>query len=268
MSSYNIRLGSMLTFDEEQEADIIQVIEKLNSIHKTGQFLSNLIRVALDCPEILDQSNGKFVKGSTLVDLEQYGLTYNRRALADKNARDISEMKKKVDSIYDMILKMYTLTLMGKHLGLEEKTENSMMAHFMVEKQLNDLKNSLGITLSDNLFKSNKVQDTKKLAEESLEYIIDAYSGVVNELKSNFSKNKDNSTDIAEALMNMLNNSNSTKNENNTASQNVVYAQAPVIVKQESVIENTSKVEEPIEQEEVLDFGLEDLGDLGNFFGV
>lgn len=258
MSGYNIRLSSMLTFDEEKEADIIQVIEKLNSMHKTGNFLSNLIRVSLDCPEILDQSNGKFTKGSTLVDLEQYGLTYNRRALADKNSKEIADMKKKVDSVYDMTLKMYTLVLMNKYMGIEQKTENSMIANFIVQKQLEELKKSLGVSLSDNIFASNKVKDTKQLAENSLEFILNTYDDIISEVKSKISK--DNS-DLINSLISALGNINI---NNNTEVRVLDTEEKNTVVTSTSTSANNTST--PI-GEEIIDFGTENLGALGNFFG-
>ena len=60
MGAYNIRLGSMFSLDEEQEKDIIGAIEALNASHQTGKFLSNLLRIALDNPEILDVKDGKY----------------------------------------------------------------------------------------------------------------------------------------------------------------------------------------------------------------
>ena len=279
MSGYNIRLSSMLTFDEEKEADIIQVIEKLNSMHKTGNFLSNLIRVSLDCPEILDQSNGKFTKGSTLVDLEQYGLTYNRRALADKHTREVSEMKKKVDEMYDMTLKLYTLALMNKHLGLEKKTENTMIANFMVEKQLGDLKKLLGANLVDNTFASNKVKDTQKLAEESLEFILNTYSDIINEVKSSITPQRDTEetikliTEVINKQAGLTITSEPLEITDKIEEVNIVGMQKSeqVAPKQEQVIQKSEKTQPVVEedlQDEVIDFGTEGLSDLGNFFGI
>lgn len=271
MSGYNIRLSSMLTFDEEKEADIIQVIEKLNSMHKTGNFLSNLIRVSLDCPEILDQSNGKFTKGSTLVDLEQYGLTYNRRALADKHAKEVYEMKKKVDEMYEMTLKLYTLALINKHLGLEQKTENTMAANFLIEKQLGDLKKLLGVNLTDNTFASNKVKETQKLAEDSLEFILDTYSDIMNEVKNQVVPQR-NTEDILKLIAEAI-----PKQENITVAEQpkiVNEEKTTIAVEQQKTEQETQKPKEvtPIieedSQDEVIDFGTEGLSDLGNFFGI
>ena len=58
-----------------------------------------------------------------------------------------------------MCQNMYILAQMGKHLGLEDKTNNTLMASFILERQIQDLQNTLGVgTLTP--FSSNKLEDT------------------------------------------------------------------------------------------------------------
>ena len=250
MGTHNIRLGSQLSFDEHQEADIIKALETMNASHKSGQFISNLIRIAFDCPEIMDNNSGKYEKGAIIKAMENSGLSYNRQAFMYQITKEVDAMKKKVDEMYSIVLKTYMLGQMGKHIGLEQKADNELMAQFIIEKQLKELQDTLGISLTSSIFASNRKQDIEKIANDSLEYIIESYSGIVNELKAIVSS--------AQAI---------------TVQQPVVQAQLPL----ETVVETPVVVNESTEQvvntgddldnDEIIDFGGADFAALGDFFG-
>lgn len=250
MGTHNIRLGSQLSFDEHQEADIIKALETMNASHKSGQFISNLIRIAFDCPEIMDNNSGKYEKGAIIKAMENSGLSYNRQAFMYQITKEVDAMKKKVDEMYSIVLKTYMLGQMGKHIGLEQKADNELMAQFIIEKQLKELQDTLGISLTSSIFASNRKQDIEKIANDSLEYIIESYSGIVNELKAIVSS--------AQAI---------------TVQQPVVQAQLPLetVVETPVVVnESTEKVvntEDDLDNDEIIDFGGADFAALGDFFG-
>lgn len=180
---HHIRLGSVLSFDEQKEADIIKVIEYLNSSHKTGQFMSNLIRIAFDCPEILSRNaSGNLETGERVKAIEQLGFSDTRKAFINAVTKEVSDMKAKVDKVYDMTLKLYTLAQMGNRLGIEDKTKNLMISQFIIEKQLQELQALLGVALQDNIYASNKAANTEKIADEALEYIIESYGSLLTEM--------------------------------------------------------------------------------------
>lgn len=183
MATHSIRLSSMLSFDEEQEKDIIEIVESMQNSHTIGQFLSTLIRLGVDNPEVFELKDGKCTEGSVVKQLEKLGMSQIRYNFMRDVAKEVNGMKDKVDKIYEMVLKTYELALIGKYLGLEEKAENQILASFILQKQLKDLQDTLGVQLTSSVFASNKTQDTKKLAEDMLEYIIESYDSVVNQLK-------------------------------------------------------------------------------------
>lgn len=253
MGTYNIRLGSQLTFDEEQEADIIKTIEAMNASHKTGQFISNLIRLAFDCPDILEKKNGEYEKGNVIKLLESAGKTSNRQLFFNQLSKEVDDMKQKVDKMYNMVLKTYILAQMGKQIGLSEKTENHLMAQFILEKQLKELQDKLGITLSSSVFASNKKQEVEKIADEALEYIIESYSGIVNELRTIISNNTEQSR--------------FTIVENSKPEINNIQTYSEVETQKENKVENSTDSENSI-TDDFVDFGNADLGALANFFST
>lgn len=256
MGTYNIRLGSQLSFDEQQEADIIKAIETMNASHKSGQFISNLIRIAFDCPEIMDNNNGKYEKGAILKAMENSGLSYNRQAFMYQITKEVDAMKKKVDEMYSIILKTYMLGQMGKHLGLEEKADNELMAQFVIEKQLKELQDALGISLTSSVFASNRKQDVEKIADDALEYIIESYSGIVNELKTIVSNAQTVQVQTVQQPVTQF-------QQVNESANNVV--DTPVMNVEQPNVEDSSA--DNSDEDEIIDFGNADFGALGSFFG-
>jgi hypothetical protein len=147
------------------------------------KFLANLVRIAYDNPELIqkDASSGKYNTDSLCTMYNEYGLSVERFNSINKTKKSINAMKDKLDKMYDMTLKTYTLAQMNKYVGLEGKSENQLLAQYVLERQIKDIEETLGVTGS--VLASNKKQDARKLADETLEYIIESYSGVVEELK-------------------------------------------------------------------------------------
>jgi len=183
MALHNIKSYYQLSFDEDQEADIINFMEELCSSHKAGQFLSMLIRVAFDCPEVFDKNKKDFNDNIIKKLVDNTGKMYNRQAFFNNISKETSDMHNKIDKMYSMILNMYILSQMGKTLGLEDKSKNALMAQFIVEKQFKELQDLVGESLNGNVLASNKLQNTQKIAEDALQLIIESYSGIVDELK-------------------------------------------------------------------------------------
>lgn len=256
MGTYNIRLGSQLSFDEQQEADIIKAIETMNASHKSGQFISNLIRIAFDCPEIMDNNNGKYEKGAILKAMENSGLSYNRQAFMYQITKEVDAMKKKVDEMYSIILKTYMLGQMGKHLGLEEKADNELMAQFVIEKQLKELQDALGISLTSSVFASNRKQDIEKIADDALEYIIESYSGIVNELKAIVSNAQTVQVQTAQQIDTQFQQVDEPVNN---------AVETPVINVEQPNVDNSTA--DNSDEDEIIDFGNADFSALGSFFG-
>lgn len=260
MGNYNIRLGCQLSFDEQQEADIIKAIEKLNATHKAGQFMSNIVRLAFDCPDIMDKSSGAYEKGAVIKALDSAGIFYSRKNFFDSLTKEVNLMKQKVDKMYEMVLKTYILGQMGKKLGLEEKADNLLMAQFVVEKQLKEIQDLLGITLGSSVLASNKKQEVEKIGDNALEYIIESYSGIMNELQNMI-------TTQPVLVQNVVD---SASGQNSASRQNIESVVETTDNKTEASKAETETVnngESNTDEDETIDFGNADFSALSNFFG-
>ena len=166
-----------MSFHPEKEKYIIDALEKLNSSNALGDYMEALVRLTMDNPEDIGR-NPEF-----LAKVKSFGLTPVAKHHYDECRQATAEMKRKVDAIYDMCLKMLTLCQFGKMLGIEDKAQNSARAQFILEKQLNEFMYNLGI---DNVsaFESCKITNIKDKADDILEYIINTYDGIVQEIKA------------------------------------------------------------------------------------
>lgn len=257
MNKTEIKLGSTLVFDTEKEADLIKLVRTASSQHKLGEILSHLLRIYSENPDKLNESKSSLTK--LIINMSNKGMTPERYSYFKKVDRELSEMRGKVDSIYDMCFEMYSLAQFGKRTGLEGKATNGLMAEFMLEKQLDELTEKLGVDNINNTFTSNRVGDTKKKSKEVLEYIINSYDNIVDELRqavvtevaiSNVAiKEVDNNVQVKETA----------EVENKPSSKLIEVADdidGVAVDNGDNSIDN-----------EIIDFGKADLGALSNFFG-
>ena len=203
-----------------------------------------------------------YEKGAVIKALDEAGIFYSRKNFFDSLTKEVNLMKQKVDKMYEMVLKTYILGQMGKKLGLEEKADNLLMAQFVVEKQLKEIQDLLGITLGSSVLASNKKQEVEKIADNALEYIIESYSGIMNELKNtqhvivqNVVGGEQNVQGIASG-QNIESIAETTEQTDNKTEQKETKVEAV----------NTNG-ESSADEDETIDFGNADFSALSNFFG-
>lgn len=177
---YKLKLGTTLSFNGEQERDIVAQLESLKKRHKLGDFISSSLRVIFENPEFAKEHG---------LNLNTFGLTDNRKDFFNAVMKKTDDMGDKINEIYKMALQTYTLAAFNKKIGLEEKSKNMLMAQFILQKQLSDLCKLLGVDRVGNLYETNKLFDVSKNVEDMLEFIITYYDGIISEIKD--SKGKD-----------------------------------------------------------------------------
>lgn len=177
MSEYKIKLSSVMNFDEEREKDLIEQMEELKGCHKLGDFIAICVRICFENPILFSQA------GYSLDSLSSK-ITKERENFFKSVDRQVREMQAKVDKVYDMAFKLHSLALFGKKLGLEEKSKQLLSSTFLLEKQATELSRLLGVGDITKVWESNKTQNVSEQAENILEYIIEAYDGIVDEIKA------------------------------------------------------------------------------------
>lgn len=174
------RPPTSLKFDTEKEKDLIEKIKGLKQGKDLTTLCEYLLRIFLESPETL-RNIGE--TKDVMEKIAELGMTPARYNFFSQVAKEVNDMKDKVDALYTMMYKTHILALAGHRLGLEKKSEDSLRAVFLLEKQVADLSKVLGVDTLGHTFVSNKIQNTRQMADEVLECIIESYDSILTELK-------------------------------------------------------------------------------------
>lgn len=180
-SNGDIRVFPTLHFHPERERDLIDKVNKLNNTRSFSNLISNLLRVAFESPDAL--KGDREYLGELAKQLVECGMMPERDKFFRKIEKQVEEMKNKVDEIYNIAFKTYTMAQCGNTLGLLGKSENSLMATFILERQLKLLSQSLGVDSIRTIFASDKLEKVKDKADGVMEYIIESYGSILSEMK-------------------------------------------------------------------------------------
>lgn len=180
MSKTDIRLGSLISFDSEREADIIEFVQDLTSQHKLGRFIGYLLRLACETPETL-QYREKL--NPILKEMNDLGITPRRDAMFKQFSKEILDLKNKINDIYVTSEKLYTLALARKALGLEDRAKELLAAQFVVRRQTALLESKIGTSSLLYTYESDSMRDVQKKADEILEVILETYGDLLNDVR-------------------------------------------------------------------------------------
>ena len=160
-----------VSFDAEREQDVIAWLESLADSKKLGEILANMVRAAFDG----DKNTFKGMNTSMLSPLRQQFFHGVECRLKEQDC--------KIDQIYSMCEDMYMLAKLNKAMGLESRTENLMLASFILQRQQSRLKQILCESSLKHTYESDKLLQEQEKAEKIFDYISEAYAAMLEELK-------------------------------------------------------------------------------------
>lgn len=201
LAKESVRLGGLVWYDDEQEKDLGFMIKKLSSTHRFGEFVTYLLRMAVENPSLIETSNSVVKYGTVTEKLAKLGYTEPKKKQLDDLRERVTKIKKNVDDIYKMCYEMYMLTLMNKELDIENKTDNILLSESILERQVKQLCNELGVESIASQFNRDKLDAEHKKAEESLSYILRTYQNMISELRKEITEQgKANKQDDKESI--------------------------------------------------------------------
>ena len=180
MNSYQIKLGS-LNFDPDKDKYIIEFLENLKSSRKLQEFLKVAIEIIVEEPEML---SSKVEFENFIRSFVQFSGALPKDRFVQESKREIREMQRKIDSIYEKTMELYMLAQCGKRNGLEDKSKNTMSAQFIAQQQVNSLNKLLGTDIMTE-YASSKVKDQTEWADKTVAFILDSYDGLIRESMNN-----------------------------------------------------------------------------------
>lgn len=170
---HKIKLNTYLSFDSEKEADLIEKIDSLSSKKQLSYFVTNIIKFALENPVIIEKAN---------ITTNGYLSSKDRLDFFKGITTEVKEIEKKLTYLQEMVEHNYNLILLNKSIGLSGKTENEVLASFIIERELQLLKVKLGIQNLVTEERSQKLSEYHEKSEKLVEDIITKYDGIITEL--------------------------------------------------------------------------------------
>lgn len=244
MATKEYRFGPTLRFDKDKESYIIRRLDALNKTHSLGTFMTYVVKLVFDDPSLL---RGEENLKELMNYMENTGNTPNADKFFKESSKRIDELKEKVDSIHGMCERMYTLMLFDKLINPDKQVENVLSAEFILQRQIREIADSLGI-FNQTPFASDKLKNTQASAEESLQFIIEHYEGIVSEIKTS-------QVQTIQAVMAAAPPTMETKPEE-------IPETTPVVIQQPEQIGA-----DDLDSGDPLDFGMEDMLDLATMIG-
>lgn len=177
--------GPVIKLDPIKERELYKKLDEMSSSRKLGDLVTHLIRLAFESPEVF--GSGKEVS-ELIAKMNSLGMTPTRYEYFKQMAKEVEKLRERVDKIYEMAYKIYLLSLMNKYMGLESKADNSLKAAFILERQIDQMCTTLGISDMNHIFASNKLETTHEKADAAFEYIIESYDGIIKEIKAEISQ--------------------------------------------------------------------------------
>lgn len=180
MNSYQIKLGS-LNFDPDKDKYIIQFLENLKESRKLQEFLKVAVEMIVEEPEMV---SNKVEFENFIRAFMQFSGSLPKDKFIQESKREIREMQRKIDSIYEKTIELYMLAQCGKRNGLEDKSKNTMSAQFIAQQQVNSLNKLLGTDITTE-YASSKVKEQTEWADKTVAFILDSYDGLMRESVNN-----------------------------------------------------------------------------------
>ena len=116
--------------------------------------------------------------------MNDLGITPRRDAMFKQFSKEILDLKNKINDIYVISEKLYTLALARKALGLEDRAKELLAAQFVVRRQTALLESKLGTSSLLYTYESDSMRDVQKKADEILEVILETYGDLLNDVKT------------------------------------------------------------------------------------
>lgn len=172
----SFRFNVVVEFDVETQRDKVVMVEKVRQSKKTPEFVVAAIGFALDNPEEFEKYNS---------DMKKFGFSETRAKFIELIHKNMENLKKRIETMYEMLVKAITLINFNKMIGMEQKINNLKQATFVAELQHKQLCEILGVNDFSKIYENFKEKKVETLANEILEYIIEHNDNVIQEIKVN-----------------------------------------------------------------------------------
>lgn len=232
-----VKISTYVELDDIKEKDLIELIQNITLNRQLSTFATNCIKLVMENPELL---NNCYNSGG-------------KKLMISSREAFFAEMREKMKAIEDNqmflmkeVRKLEDFIRLSKMLGIEEKVDNLACAQFIIRRKIKEYNKQLGRLGADLILDRRSVEkDIIALTEDSddfVEFVIEHYDGVINELK------KMTTINVPVAMP--------------ISSPGVTEKETPELVEKTEEVEKEGEV-----QDAAMELTDEDSELLGNFFG-
>lgn len=232
-----VKISTYVELDDIKEKDLIELIQNITLNRQLSTFATNCIKLVMENPELL---NNCYNSGG-------------KKLMISSREAFFAEMREKMKAIEDNqmflmkeVRKLEDFIRLSKMLGIEEKVDNLACAQFIIRRKIKEYNKQLGRLGADLILDRRSVEkDIIALTEDSddfVEFVIEHYDGVINELK------KMTTINVPVAMP--------------ISSPEVTEKETPELVEKTEEVEKEGEV-----QDAAMELTDEDSELLGNFFG-
>lgn len=171
---YDLRLY----FDKNRDPYMIDALDKLSKSNRLSDFIRFLLMQAIEDPSgIKSMDTDEFIRN-----YRDFAVTPCAKKFYAFTRQEVKSVHDKIDAIYNMCLDMYTRLQFTGVVAPEKQIDGIMMAEYMGERMLERICDVLGIP-DMKPFESSCISDIKSTATRNLDYIINSYPQIVEEIR-------------------------------------------------------------------------------------
>ena len=234
------RMKVNLEFNNTTDRGFISKCTTLADNRMLSKYVTRAFKYVLSHPELYKELFGSNV--------EAVDTTYKKYKEIDSR---LANIEKALRELEEYIFELKSFIVLRKMLAIEQKVDNALSAELLIKRQIKEINKILSRVGTDLIIDSKYIQDDvfkqNEKAEKLVEFTINYYDGIVNELRNMVT------IPVQTIPVENVNSNNTEENKEETAEQ----VNVPVDIKDESK-ESSDKASELTD---------ENLSLLENFFG-
>lgn len=234
------RMKVNLEFNNTTDRGFISKCTTLADNRMLSKYVTRAFKYVLSHPELYKELFGSNV--------EAVDTTYKKYKEIDSR---LANIEKALRELEEYIFELKSFIVLRKMLAIEQKVDNALSAELLIKRQIKEINKILSRVGTDLIIDSKYIQDDvfkqNEKAEKLVEFTINYYDGIVNELRNMVT------IPVQAVPVESVRSNNTDENKEKTAEQ----VKVPVEIKDESK-ESSDKASELTD---------ENLSLLENFFG-
>lgn len=177
MGIKRIKVSTYVDIDDIKEKDLEKTLQDMIDSRQLSTFSTNAIKLVLENPELLNRCR-----------VGEKQMLSSREVFFNELSTKVKELENTQLYLEGELQKIVEFIRLRKMIGVEEKLDNVACSQFLVKRQIKALNKQLGRISSDLVTDRRSVEpdiiEMTKKADELVEFTINHYDGIINELKS------------------------------------------------------------------------------------